>query len=54
MSERKLSTLDAFMTTVETMWGVIIFLKFGKLVIDSGLLLTLGVIGACAFVQVQS
>ena len=33
---------------------VIIFLKFWMLVIDSGLLLTLGGMGACAFVQAHT
>ena len=52
MSKRGLSTFDAFMTTCETMWGVIIFLKFGGLVISSGLLVTLAVIATCTAVQV--
>lgn len=54
LSARKLSTWDAFTLTIETMWGVIIFLKLGGLVIESGLLLTLAVIGACTLVQVQT
>jgi len=35
LSQRKLSTFDAFALTLETMWGVIIFLKFGELVMEA-------------------
>ena len=39
------------MTTCETMWGVIIFLKFGGLVGEGGLLLSLAILAFAACVQ---
>mmetsp|Transcript_24117 Transcript_24117/g.61639 ORF Transcript_24117/g.61639 Transcript_24117/m.61639 type:complete len:943 (+) Transcript_24117:58-2886(+) len=54
LSERKLGTFEAYMTSCETMWGVIIFLKFGLLVSEGGLLLTLGVLAFAVLVQVMN
>ena len=54
LSERKLGTFEAYMTSCETMWGVIIFLKFGMLVGEGGVLLTLGILAFAAFVQVMN
>ena len=42
------------MTTTETMWGVIIFLKFGMLVGQGGLLLTLGILAFAVLVQLMN
>ena len=52
LSSRRLGTFDAYMTACETMWGVIIFIKFGDLIQRGGLLLSLLVLLASATVQV--
>lgn len=52
LSSRRLGTFDAYMTACETMWGVIIFIKFGDLIQRGGLLLSLLVLLASAAVQV--
>ena len=52
LSSRRLGTFDAYMTACETMWGVIIFIKFGDLIHRGGLLLSLLVLLASAAVQV--
>eukprot|EP00965_Chrysotila_dentata_P047314 1569878-Pleurochrysis_carterae.AAC.1 len=49
--ERTLSTFDAYMTACETMWGVIIFLKFGELVARGGVGLALCVLAGATGVQ---
>ena len=54
LASRRLTTFDAYMTTCETMWGVIIFLKFGTLVAQGGVLLTLAVLGFAATVQLMN
>jgi len=51
LDSRRLSTFDAYMTACETMWGVIIFLKFGLLVSRGGVVLCLLVLCTCAGVQ---
>ena len=50
--KRKLGTFDAYMVACETMWGVIIFLKFGDLINRGGLLVSLAICWTSAGVQV--
>ena len=52
LRSRTLSTFDAYMTACETMWGVIIFLRFGDLIMTGGLLLSLLVLALSATVQI--
>ena len=54
LSERKLGTFEAYMSSCETMWGVIIFLKFGVIVAEGGLLLTLGILIFAVLVQTMN